>query len=230
MKNWAAFIATAGMVCAPVVGVAGTTYAARRPQSAAKRVATAPALSAALAAADAVAAVGGGTATHVSLDTYQGQPVYDVHVAYQGRVWDVKVEMNGTVVDRHLASESPTGAGGAGGSEKSGVREGTGTGSDAKSGSATDGARTDKGRAAVTLNGIVFNVKLPTPPAAYATYAFEAVQAVGGISLKWVKFQERGHGAVQMNVKVRLRHGTAKVKDLFSAAGKLLRQELPTGR
>lgn len=60
------------------------------------------------AAADAIKAVGGGTAIRVSADHYQGQSVYDVHVLDNGTLWDVKVAMNGAIVEKKVSLEQPS--------------------------------------------------------------------------------------------------------------------------
>lgn len=74
---------------------------------AAVHLTSATGLSATAAGQDAVAAVGGGTVTHTSADTYQGQSVWDVHVLDQNQVWDVKVGMTGSVLLKKLSSEQP---------------------------------------------------------------------------------------------------------------------------
>ncbi len=74
---------------------------------AAVHLTSASGISATAAGQDAVAAVGGGAVTHTSADTYQGQSVWDVHVLYQGQVWDVKVGMTGNILLKKLSSEQP---------------------------------------------------------------------------------------------------------------------------
>ena len=259
-------------------------------------------LPAATAAADAVHAVGGGTAAHVSRDTYHSYPVYDVHVLDAGRLWDVLVRMNGTTTNRHLATGQAPDGGHAGGTppgvgtspatavvaaeqiavravgggtavrasadhaggvaiwdvhvlsggilytvkvaqasgavlaqRKSGERPGAAGGEGAGRGPEGPEAR-GGGRASTPpsgLGGLAYGHKYRTPPAEFAATVQAAVAAVGGVGLKWVKFEPKGSrqgaGEFQANVKIRLAHGTTKVKDLFNAAGGLIAQRTGSG-
>lgn len=272
-----------------LVGGAGPVSASTSPQGT---------LALQSATADAVRAVGGGTVTHVSRDTYHSQPVYDVHVLDAGRLWDVLVRMDGTTTNKHLVTEQPSATGGnAGGSTPAGgtvpatsaaaaeqiavhavgggsavhtsadhaggaavwdvhvlaggilytVKVSQATGavlSQGKSGEqpGTEGTvgvgRTPQGTGrreaegspapASAPGGLAYGRKYGTPPAEFTAAAQAAVAAVGGVSLKWVKFTAagsgQGSGDIQANIKIRLAHGTTKVKDIFTAAGSLIAQ------
>ncbi len=261
-------------------------------------------LPATTAAADAVRAVGGGTATHVSRDTHQSQPVYDVHVLDAGQLWDVLVRMNGTTTNKHLSTEhAPAGgtsavgtsAGGgtppatsmsaaeriavaavgggtavhasadhAGGAavwdvhvlsggvlytmdvsqasgavlaqRKSGEQPGKAGGEGAGSSSRQTEHRDGGGTPTPTSGpgGLVYGKKYANAPAEFAPAVQAAMSAVGGVSLKWVKFAPKdsgqGSGDIQANIKIRLAHGTTKVKDLFSATGTLISQRTQSDR
>ncbi len=250
------------------------------------------------AAADAVNAVGGGTATHVSRDTYRSQPVYDVHVLDAGQLWDVLVRMNGTTTNKHLATEqAPGGTAAVGGTppatsvtaaEQIAVRavgggtavhasadhahgvavwdvhvlsggvlytvkvsrasgavwtqrkssEQPGTAGGEGAGRAPRGTEPRDGGGAPTPvsgpGGLVYGQKYATAPAEFAPAVQAALAAVGGVSLKWVKFapkgSRQGSGDIQANIKIRLAHGTTKVKDLFSATGTLISQRTQSDR
>ena len=162
-----------------------------------------PAISETAAEQIAVGAVGGGTAVHASADHSGGVAVWDVHVLSGGILYTVKVsQASGAVLTQRTAGEQPGTAGSTG------------------PGESPQGA-------AIPLRGaggVVYGQKYGTPPAAFAPAVQAAVTAVGGLSLKWVKFEPKGSGDIQANIKVRLAHGTTKVKDTFSAAGTLIAQ------
>ncbi|MHB8343586.1 MAG: PepSY domain-containing protein, partial [Ferrimicrobium sp.] len=66
------------------------------------------ATSASQASQTAITAVGGGSVTNISQDTYQGTAVYDIHVVFNSTVYDVKVSMaSGTVLAKKVSSEQP---------------------------------------------------------------------------------------------------------------------------
>lgn len=259
-------------------------------------------LSPSTAAADAVHAVGGGYATHTSLDHYQGAQVFDVHVLYQKTLWDVKVSMAGTILQKKLASEQP-------GSQSSGTSSENSTSSSQNSESPVSSVVTSAEAGAVAVHavgggvvhhisadrlhgvpvwdvhvldnhqiwdvkvsqstgavmekklsseqtassegqgqssdhtdqsatgsadqpisggpaGVLYGAKLTAPPSAYASYVTQAMTAVHGLSLKWVKFTQESHGDYQMAVKIRLVTGTVKVKDTFNSQAQLIAQKI----
>lgn len=293
-----------GKIAAGVLGIAlvggSGIVAASGPQGTTEAALSAGAftLPATTAAADAVSAVGGGTATHVSRDTYQSQPVYDVHVLDAGQLWDVLVRMNGTTTNKHLATElaasgdtAPVGgpppatsvtaaeqiavqavgggtavhasadhAGGvavwdvhvlSGGvlytvkvsqasgavltQRKSGEQPGTAGGEGAGRGPRGTEPRDGGGAPSPASGpgGLVYGRKYATAPAEFAPAVQSALAAVGGVALKWVKFapkgSRQGSGDIQANIKIRLAHGTTKVKDLFNATGGLIAQRTQSG-
>ncbi len=107
MNRLLVILAAAALTAAPAAAAA--THVAGPPATAA-RLTSAAGISAAAAGQDAVAAVGGGVVSHTSSDTYQGQPIWDVHVLYNSQSWDVKVSMSGTILLKRLASEQPSGS------------------------------------------------------------------------------------------------------------------------
>ncbi|MCY0885969.1 MAG: PepSY domain-containing protein [Firmicutes bacterium] len=158
----------------------------------------APAVPAGQAAQRAEAAVGGGTLVHLSLDHYQGQAVWDVHVNTVGGLWDVKVgATTGVILEKRPASEPP----------------------------APGGDRPDE--VPVSLGGgVILHRKLTTIPAAYQGAVTAALQATGGTSVKWVKFDRRDSGGLELTIKIRTGQGTVKVKDLFAPDGHLQSQRI----
>ena len=107
MNRLLVILAAAALTAAPAAAAA--THVAGPPATAA-RLTSAAGISAAAAGQDAVAAVGGGVVSHTSSDTYQGHPIWDVHVLYNSQSWDVKVSMSGTILLKRLASEQPSGS------------------------------------------------------------------------------------------------------------------------
>ncbi|MHB1980629.1 MAG: PepSY domain-containing protein [Sulfobacillus sp.] len=183
------------------------------------------AVSATAADQAALTAVGGGTVARTSNDTYQGQAVYDIHITYNNQVWNVKVSAaSGAVVQKKLSAEQSASQG-----SESNVAGSAGSSKDTSGVSGqkspdTNAAQSESGNQPAVVGGITFNQKLNTAPAAYSAQAAQAVSSVGGVSLKWVKFDEKKNGDIQMNVKVNLANGTTKVQDLFSPTGQLLSQ------
>ncbi len=178
------------------------------------------------AAADqrALTAVGAGSILHTSRDTYRNQPVYDIHVLDGSQVWDVKVGMNGQILVDRLATEQGT---------SSTPKDSQSSAADspshaAESSDAAAPSGSDAKTPPTTLQGIPFNQKLTVAPAQFSPDISQAMSAVNGVSLKWVKFQAKSHGDFQMNIKIRLAQGTTKVKDVFNASGQLISQKLPT--
>lgn len=157
----------------------------------------------------AVQAVGGGTVQNISADHAQGIPVWDVHVLYQGQVYDVKINQeSGAVLTKRLSQESSSPQG----SQDSSSPQGEGQSSSQSSTS--------------TVSGVPLNTKLQTVPPGYQNFVQQAIQLVGGGTLKWVKFTPKHGNELQMNIKIRrASHGTIKVKDVFSANRQLLSQK-----
>lgn len=148
----------------------------------------------------ALGATGGGTVTHISFDHYQGIPIWDVHVTSAGSTWEVKVDTaNGHVLAVRPATESSPGR------DQEGDRKDT-----------------------TTAGGIVLHHKLTTIPAGYEGDVQAALQATGGSSVKWIKFDRRDHGGLELKIKIRTGHGTVKVKDLFAPDGHLVSQRIGT--
>ncbi len=105
-----------GLLAAGVVAVPSTAIAATQLNSAPTQVVLAAASTSSIspARADAIAinAVGGGSVRSTSGDTYQGAPVYDIHVLHGASVYDVKVSRsNGAVMQEKLSSEQPSNPG-----------------------------------------------------------------------------------------------------------------------
>ncbi len=103
-----AVVSTALLVGAPLVTAHLTP--SRASGTSGKTLAFAQSLNITPQAADAIAVtkVGHGSVIKTSLDTYQGQKVYDIHVRSTAttKIWDIKVSVaNGTVVMARLASE-----------------------------------------------------------------------------------------------------------------------------
>lgn len=173
-----------------------------------------PTISIGAANALAIQAVGGGTVQHTSNDSYQGTRVYDIHVLFNGVVYDVKISQStGTVLLKKTSQESPAT-------------------SSPSSNSASKDSQDAPDKTAPTSTpapsgGLVFNQKLSTVPAAYQGDVTQAIAQVGGGTLKWVKFMTKSSGDIEMNIKIRLTtKGTIKVKDVFSPSGQLLSQSL----
>lgn len=176
----------------------------------------------------ALKAVGGGTVTHASADHTGGVADWDIHITYNGQIWDVKVAMSsGQVLSKKLSTEQPTSS--APPSKTSPSKESEKPASSTPS-SKSSGSGSDKHPAPTTMNGITFNQKLTTVPSQFSQDVASAVSAVNGVSVKWVKFQSKSHGDFQMNIKIHLNHGTTKVKDIFNASGQLVAQKLPNGK
>ena len=177
---------------------------------------TTPTISSTAADTIALQAVGGGTIQHTSHDTYQGTAVYDIHVLYNGVVYDVKVSQSvGTVLLNKVSPESQP-------SPSSSTSETSRTSPDAPDTTTAPPVVTT-----TPIGGIVFNQKLSTVPAAYQSDVASAIAQVGGGSLKWVKFITKSSGDIEMNIKIHLAaKGTIKVKDVFSPSGQLLSQSL----
>ncbi len=101
-----------GLLSAGVVAVPGMALASAQVNSTPIiPVSTQATVSTTAAQADqaALAAVGGGTVTSTSTDTYQGASVYDIHVLFNSVVYDVKVlQSNDSVVLKKVSSESST--------------------------------------------------------------------------------------------------------------------------
>ncbi len=176
----------------------------------------------------AMQAVGGGSVLHISADHAQGMPVWDVHVIYQGKVWDVKIsQANGSVVRKFLSREQYA------------TRSSRDTSPDVhrgRDGRASQGSRDHRdahdradhaaASAPVTTAGVVYGVKLQTVPAAYEVYVNQALQQENG-SLKWVKLIRKDNGNTQANIKIRRNQGgTVKVKDLFGSNGQLIQEKI----
>lgn len=224
MSKLLAILTAAGLMAIPVMsgGAAARLAVERRPSvvlrpvqaatvadSRTQSAASFPAAAVSASQADRIAlqAVGGGTVRHTSADHMGTKAVWDVHVLRQGRLLDVKVSQStGAVVRQKLSSEQPGRGGG---------RESTGAGSDTST-------------APVVVNGITFDKKLSAAPAAYTTYVNQAISAVNGTSLKWVRFQREGQGEYQMNIKIRLTGATTKVTDVFRWSGQLVEQKRQT--
>lgn len=302
MKAISIAMVAASALALPVLlpTVQAASLAAPHPSSAI-HAAAALGISAATAGSDAIAAVGGGQVTHTSRDTYRGLPVYDVHVAYHGQLWDVKVSESGAIVQKRLASEQPSTTGDQPSSPPSAT---TGPGlsaqaADAAAITAVGGgtvirtsrdhmggvaiydihvldnhqlwdvkvslaqgtilqkklsneqpaspsspgtspsdsnhgknetpkppeSESSKANTQTAPSGVTFNQKMATAPPAYSGAVNQAIATVGGIGLKWVKFQPTSHGDYQMNIKIRLAHGTTKVIDVYSGSGQLLSQK-----
>lgn len=174
-----------------------------------------------IAAADALAiqAVGGGTVQHTSNDSYQGTRVYDIHVLFNGVVYDVKVSQSaGTVLLKKISQESQA-------SQASHSTSSNGASQDSQD--APDKTSPSSTPAPVPTGGLVFNQKLSAAPAAYQGDVTQAIAQVGGGTLKWVKFMTKSSGDIEMNIKIRLNtKGTIKVKDVLSPTGQLLSQSL----
>ena len=97
-----------GLLSAGVVAVPGMALASAQVNSTPIIPVSTPAtVSTTAAQADqaALAAVGGGTVTSTSTDTYQGASVYDIHVLFNSVVYDVKVlQSNDSVVLKKVSS------------------------------------------------------------------------------------------------------------------------------
>ena len=99
-------LAAAGIAAVPLMAIshAATSHAASSPVFAANA-----SISVNQASQIATKVVGGGSVSNVSLDHYQGKSVYDIHVSYQGQIWDVKVSTSsGAVLLKTLSSEQPS--------------------------------------------------------------------------------------------------------------------------
>ncbi len=173
-------------------------------------------ISIAVAGSLAIQAVGGGIVQHTSNDSYQGTRVYDIHVLFNGVVYDVKVSQSaGTVLLKKISQES----------QASHSTSSNGASQDSQD--APDKPSPSPTPAPVPTGGLVFNQKLSAAPAAYQGDVSQAIAQVGGGTLKWVKFMTKSSGNIEMNIKIRLNtKGTIKVKDVLSPTGQLLSQSL----
>ncbi|MHB1904803.1 MAG: PepSY domain-containing protein, partial [Ferrimicrobium sp.] len=102
-----------GLLSAGFVAVPGMALASTQFNPAPVPVATTVSSSITASQADqaAIAAVGGGTVTSTSSDTYQGSAVFDIHVLYNSTVYDVKVlKATGGVALKKVSSEQPSSA------------------------------------------------------------------------------------------------------------------------
>ena len=169
-----------------------------------------PSVSASQAGQLAVNAVGGGYVAHISADHYQARPVWDVHVSYQGQVWDVKISQGtGSVVQQKLSSEQHARA----------SKDQAPDSQDQPDHKSSSGSASSSG-------SIAYGRKLSAVPSAYQQYVTQALQQENG-RLKWVKFIHKHNGETQANIKIRrAQGGTVKVKDLFSASGQLIQQKV----
>ena len=207
-----------GLLCVPVTVAAAPHPATTSPELSVLPVSANPAPVSAIAAGRyAVKALGGGSVMRVSIDHYQGQSVYDIHILDGGHVWDVKVAvLNGRVLQQKLSSE------------QSGIRSTPETPSARTTGypRSPQGRSTPEGSGSamshLTWDGIPLGQKITIVPPQFSSYVTQTITLVGGISLKWVRFQATDHGEYQMNVKIRLQQGTTKVKDLFNSSGQML--------
>ncbi len=107
MKKQALWVLGAAGALAAGAGTLSSANGGGFYAGAAGTVLAASVLSPSKAAGDAVHAVGGGYAMHTSMDHYYGVRVYDVHVLYRKTLWDVKVGMTGTIMQKKLALEQP---------------------------------------------------------------------------------------------------------------------------
>ncbi len=101
-----------GLLAFGVIAVPGTALAATHFNSdpiSPVRLAAASAVTPAQGDAIALSAVGGGSVRSTSRDSYQGAPVYDIHVLLGASVYDVKVSRtSGAVLEKKLSSEQPS--------------------------------------------------------------------------------------------------------------------------
>ena len=165
----------------------------------------------------ALAAVGGGTVTSTSTDTYQGASVYDIHVLFNSVVYDVKVlQSNDSVVLKKVSSESSTPAATTQSAPaESQPPEGSSSSSQTTSGSSNP---------VVSTSGITYGVKLTAVPSIFQSFVAQALTQNHG-TLKWVKFTAKTGGETQANIKISLSQGgTVKVIDLISTTGQLISQ------
>jgi len=179
---------------------------------------------------------------HASLDHHGGVAVWDVHVLYGGSVHVVDVAVvGGAVVAQKLSSEqppaSPSSRSSSGLAVLGAVVAPTGQGDLAEAAPARQpegpaAAETEGSKplnAPVPARGLVYGQKLTGAPAAFAAVVQAAVQAAGGGTLQWVKFDHGGKGVLQMKVKLRLADGrTRAVHDVFSTTGAVLQQRVQT--
>ncbi len=167
----------------------------------------------------ALQSVGGGTVQHVSSDHQDRVAVWDIHVLYQNQIWDVKVNaISGAIVQKKLSKEQPASLKSQDPSSQKSQDQSQSSLSDSKD-------KKDSGTPSTSIPGVIWGQKLTTVPFAYQSYVNQAITAVGGKQLKWVKFIQKNNGNIELNIKIHLNtHGTVKVKDIFSAQGQLLSQ------
>ncbi len=208
-----------GLLSAGFVAVPGMALASTQFNPAPVPVATTVSSSITASQADqaAIAAVGGGTVTSTSSDTYQGSAVFDIHVLYNSTVYDVKVlKATGGVALKKVSSEQSTSANSS--DQKDAVDSSTPEHSSTPS--------QDKQTPATpsSSNGITFGVKLTVAPSAFQSFVNQALAQNNG-TLKWIKLISHQGGDVQANIKVNLSQGgTVKVIDLFSPSNQLISQ------
>ena len=234
-----------GLLSAGVVAVPGMALASAQVNSTPIIPVSTPAtVSTTAAQADqaALAAVGGGTVTSTSTDTYQGASVYDIHVLFNSVVYDVKVlQSNDSVVLKKVSSESSTPAATTQSAPaESQPPEGSSSSSQTTSGSTTQSApaesqppegsssssQTTSGSTnpVVSTSGITYGVKLTAVPSTFQSFVAQALTQNHG-TLKWVKFTAKTGGETQANIKISLSQGgTVKVIDLISTTGQLISQ------
>ncbi len=169
----------------------------------------------------ALQSVGGGTVQHVSNDHQGRVAVWDIHVLYQNQIWDVKVNaISGAIVQKKLSKELSTSLKSQDTLSKKSQDQSQNSSSDSKDKKASGTPKTS-----TSIPGVIWGQKLTTVPFAYQSYVNQAITAVGGKQLKWVKFIQKNNGNIELNIKIHLdTHGTVKVKDIFSAQGQLLSQ------
>ncbi|MCL5115915.1 MAG: PepSY domain-containing protein [Firmicutes bacterium] len=171
-------------------------------------------ISSAGASAIAVHAVGGGVVSHISADHVHGAPVWDVHVLNHQQLWDIKVNQStGAIMEKKLAREQTAKSEGQGPSPDSNGK---------RASDSPDQPATVPGGPA----GVVLGQKMAAPPSVWTPDVTQAMSAVHGLTLKWVKFSQEGRGNYQMAMKIRLANGTVKVKDTFDSQGRLIAQKI----
>ncbi len=215
-----------GLLSVGTVAVPGMALASAQFSPTPTAATSTPTTSITASQADQVAltAVGGGTVTSTSSDTYQGSAVYDIHVLYNSTVYDVKVLMaNGSVVLKKVSNEQS--------SASSSNDQNTSTDSSAPEVSAPENSspspdKSSSASSTPSASGVTFGVKLTTVPTAFQAFVNQALTQQNG-TLKWVKFSSSQGSDTQMNIKINLSQGgTVKVIDLFSPSDQLISQNV----
>ncbi|WP_053959332.1 PepSY domain-containing protein [Sulfobacillus thermosulfidooxidans] len=181
---------------------------------------TSPGISLSQAEHLALKALGGGGVVHISLDHFNGAPIFDVHVKKSKQMWDVKISQStGAVIDMRLATENTVGETHSGSSHP---QDQTPQSSDSQ-----DTTDSKTGPSVPSANGtIAYGIKMRTVPSAYQSYVTSALQQENG-TLKWIKFIHKDNGDIEVNIKIRrYQGGSIKVKDLFNSSGQLIQQTL----